>query len=94
MVKNSSKMLGLLLGFQEFLIALVCVWHGHCAAHSPCPAFAQGLAERPLDLFSECFNRVTIITTVSFLLLFSLLISAKKWIINFMKQPASISELW
>src|SRR5690349_1770418 len=31
---------------SQCLIALVCVWHGHCAAHSPCPAYTQSLAER------------------------------------------------
>ncbi|HVE62034.1 MAG TPA: hypothetical protein VNA26_09450 [Chitinophagaceae bacterium] len=44
---------------------------------SPSPRNTQGLEMRPLDLFSVCFYRVTIITTLSFLLLFSLLIKRK-----------------
>jgi hypothetical protein len=47
----------------------------------------------PLDLFSEYYLRILLLLSFSFLLLFSLFISVEKWIINFMKQPASISEL-
>jgi hypothetical protein len=48
----------------------------------------------PLDLLSEYYLGILLLLFFSFLLLFSLFISVEKWIINFMKQPASISELW